>query len=456
MRVRLTMIAFCCALSIAVLLLLKMPNITESNAFAGALGSIIGYLGTEVAEVAIFERLLWPQRFYYQLTPKSAVGLAFMMPMGGPLYKAALQTLDSFRRRGLYKGKQQGHMLGTAFYGNTGLRYTIHRYQGIDKDVEVRNGLWVRVLQHVEHEQTSILEASRTKSDAESKGEGPQIYRRTSQWVHHLTLSVQDPLLKAHEQVDHYFDNQSSWKTYVAIFLSEASAIACAIVIFSWQHCHWFSAYLCLPLLLKLLAVPCSVRRGPEISGPPLSPDKDEIVVFEVSDYDHGFPVIEGPESIVRQFFKHWGHPLREKSSDRLRELASMGLVVAFVLFFPAGLLSMLWVSEPVQTVWLLYQVYAIVVMHATRLIGFDGCGQMEAAMAKSLSNGRAVCLEGGDGSKIEARLESHAVTRIAHGQEKVKEIIRRRPLARLPLRSDSDASTVVGDDNCTSKASPD
>jgi hypothetical protein len=77
------MIAFCCVLSTAVLLLLKMPNITESNAFAGALGSIIGYLGSEVAEVAIFERLLWPQRFYYNLTPKSAVGLAFTMPMGG-------------------------------------------------------------------------------------------------------------------------------------------------------------------------------------------------------------------------------------------------------------------------------------------------------------------------------------------------------------------------------------
>jgi hypothetical protein len=448
------MIAFCCVLSITVLLLLKMPNITESNAFAGALGSIIGYLGSEVAEVAIFERLLWPQRSYYELTPKSAVGLAFTMPMGGPLYKAALQTLDSFRRRGLYKGKQQGHMLGTAFYQNTALRYTVHGYHGIDKDVEVRNGLWVRVLQHVEHDQTGILEAGRTKIDAESKGEGPQTYRRTSQWVHHLKLSVQDPRLATHEQVDHYFENQSSWKTYIAIFLSEASAVACAIVIFSWQHCHWFSAYLCLPLLLKLLAVPCSVRRGPERSCPSISQDKDEIVVFEVSDYDHGFPVIEGPESVVRQFFKHWGHPLREKSSDRLRELASMGLVVAFVLFFPAGLLSMLWVSEPVQTVWLLYQVYAIIVMHATRLIGFDGCGQMEAAMAESLSKGRVVCLEGGDGSKVEARLESYAVTRIAHGQEKVKEIVRHRLPARLLARSDSGVSTVVGDDDCTSKAS--
>jgi hypothetical protein len=74
--------------------------------------------------------------------------------------------------------------------------------------------------------------------------------------------------------------------------------------------------------------------------------------------------------------------------------------------------------------------------------------------MAESLSNGRVVCLEGGDGSKVEARLESHAVTRIAHGQEKVKEIVRHRLHAQLLARSDSDASTVVGDDDRKSKAS--
>ena len=37
------------------------------SALSGALGSIIGYLGAEIAEANIFDRLLWPQRFYNDL-----------------------------------------------------------------------------------------------------------------------------------------------------------------------------------------------------------------------------------------------------------------------------------------------------------------------------------------------------------------------------------------------------
>lgn len=437
-----------------------MPSIAESTAFAGALGSVIGYVGSEVAEESIFERLLWPQRFYYRLTPKSAFGLALMMPMGGPLHKAALETLEAFRRRGLYKGMQQGHMLGTAFFCDSKLKYTIHGYSGNDKDVEVRNGMWVRVLQDVCHEQVVNQPSDETKGDTEWKGEEPHVERRTSQWVHHLKLCSPESSKVPVTSIDNYSEGVSGLKTYTAIVLSELSAVPCATVIICWQRCYWFAGYLFVPLLLKLLAVPCSVRRGPDRAASHSQQDENDVVVCEVSDYDHGFPVIQGPEYLVRQFFKHWGHPLRQTKRDRYREITSMALVVSFVFFFPAGLLSMLWVPEPVQTIWLLYQIYMIVVMHLNRLIGFDGFGRMEAAMANSLSRGRVIRLTGGDGSIIEASLESHAVTRIAHGQKKLDEIIQHHIEGRLLKQADradsadSQVSTVCGDDDSLLKPS--
>ena len=86
------------------------------TATTAALGAIIGYLGAEVAEGDIFERLLWPQRFYNHLELDAVIKLAFLMPMGGPVHRAALITLDNFRKNGLYRGHCQGQMLGTAFF----------------------------------------------------------------------------------------------------------------------------------------------------------------------------------------------------------------------------------------------------------------------------------------------------------------------------------------------------
>ena len=56
----------------------------------GALGTLIGYLGSEVATGVLFERLLWPQRFYNGISTSNAWKLALFMPMGGPMHKAAL------------------------------------------------------------------------------------------------------------------------------------------------------------------------------------------------------------------------------------------------------------------------------------------------------------------------------------------------------------------------------
>ena len=64
--------------------------------------------------------------------------------MGGPLHRAALETLDGFHKKGLYEGFQRGHMLGTAFYPDIRLRFKVHGNTGADLEVEVRNELWVK------------------------------------------------------------------------------------------------------------------------------------------------------------------------------------------------------------------------------------------------------------------------------------------------------------------------
>src|SRR5277367_4605913 len=118
-----------------------------TSAVTGALGSIIGYLGAEVAEETLFERLLWPQRYYNDFNLLILFKMAFLMPMGGPLHRAALATLDLFRNKGLYLGRARGNMLGTAFMRNTEVGYYARTMEA-DRESreEVRNGFWLEVL----------------------------------------------------------------------------------------------------------------------------------------------------------------------------------------------------------------------------------------------------------------------------------------------------------------------
>lgn len=401
---------------------------SNTNALAGALGSVIGYLGGEVAEPAVFDRLLWPERFYNVITFSNLVEMALFMPMGGPLHKAALETLDLLRQKGLYDGTAQGHMLGTAFYRNKELTYRLHGYDGPDKDCEVRNGIWATVLQQCRNFK-KIRSLPVTRNDSEAKGDKPQLVRRTTQAVLHLQL-WRPANETEYSKVRVFCEDRPSSKTVLAIFVSELSALIAAGILCAEGHDTWFAAYLCIPLLLKLLSVLTSVRREPAArEGGPTEKEfgdntPNDTVIFEISDYDHGFPLIEGPESLVRQFFKHWGHPVRKNYRDRVREIFGIVLIFAFVLYFPLGLLSMLWLNNSVQVLWLSYQLYAIVVMHIMRIRGSNGRGRIEEGMAAELTKGKTIALKSEGGGVIMAKLDSTAVERIRHGQAKVKEIV--------------------------------
>ncbi|KAJ9614185.1 hypothetical protein H2200_002321 [Cladophialophora chaetospira] len=397
-----------------------MPSqTTELNSLAGALGSIIGYLGAEAAEPYLFERLLWPQRFYNAHSVTTFLGSALLMPMGGPLHRAALEVLDRFRKKGLYKGAQRGHMLGTAFYANTGLRFHFHGYNGPDHDSEIRNGLWVNVLRSLRNHDLGCDQLGNKGADVETQETET---RRAVQMVHHLQLSVPDePKSKG---IKVFCEDNISLATPFIMLASEVSAIGCALlIVLAEQRCFWFAAYMCLPLVLKLLSIVCCVRREPATRSIRSTYGPD--ILIEVDDYDHGFPLISGPEEIVRQFFRHWGHPIRESRLDRAREKMSMALIFGFVFTFPIGLLSMLWVSNTVQIVWLSYQMFVIVVMHFNRLIGYEGPGRLEDTMAHELATRGKLLLHSKHGGTIMAELTAYPVSRIREGREKVKEIAR-------------------------------
>lgn len=394
-----------------------------------ALASIIfGVLGSGVADSVDFQRLLWPRRFYNGDSFRALLAMC-LKPMGGPNHNAALETLDKFRRKGLCDGPMQGHMLGTAFYPDTGLTYNFHGYDGPDDDKEVRNGLWVTVLQYCRRVQgpQSVL-AMKTDSEARSDRSNPP--RRTTQVVHHLQLWRPANYGEYHN-AKIFSEDQSPLALIFPIVVSEISAVICAAAVCHVGDCIWFSIYLCIPLVLKLLSVPLSVRRGPksnkmeESSFNRVESKSQKTVLFEISNYDYGFPIIEGNEQDVRQFFKHWGHPLRENSRDRLREIGSMALVAVFVFYFPIGLLSMLWVSHRVRTLWLFYQIYVVAAMHITRLRGSNGGGRTEEGMAEALSQSQLVGLRSSNGDVILAKLDSTPVERMLHGKAKIAQIIR-------------------------------
>lgn len=115
---------------------------TSSIAF-GALGTLLGYVGAEVGSDAVFSRLLWPQRFYNTHHPANLLAFAVLMPMGGPMHKAAIAVLDQLIASGLNKGYCRGDMLGTTFYEDVKQNYVLRR--GLKNDTklqkEARNGL---------------------------------------------------------------------------------------------------------------------------------------------------------------------------------------------------------------------------------------------------------------------------------------------------------------------------
>jgi hypothetical protein len=407
------------------------------SAIAGALGSVIGYLGAEVAEAVVFERLLWPQRFYNDFTFTTIFKMALLFPMGGPLHRAALQTLDTFQENGLYRGTRRGNSLGTAFLRDRHIVYYFRTWpeeQNVPR--ESRNGFWLEVLCNAKagRRVTSAL----PPIDAESKAVIEQRRNRAWQILHHLVLEYHSNSKEDKSIAKRVSEVSVHLGSFVAIFCSELSAVGAALFACLYLEVYWLALFFCVPLVLKMLAVVFSVPR--ESLQTYQSEDPNQATareIFEIDDLNHGFAVIEGPEPVVRQFFRHYGHPVRDNRrvgpGDRAREIGSIALVYLFVLYFPAGLLALLWMKTEAQYLWLGYQIYAILAMHVVRIAGLGGSGRTEERIARELESGREAWLVGESGNAISAKLETVEVDSVDAGKRRIRDIIHRH-LALRPV----------------------
>ncbi|KAL8811733.1 MAG: hypothetical protein Q9200_001566 [Gallowayella weberi] len=388
-----------------------------------ALGTLIGYVGSEAATEDVFERLLWPQRFFNDFSWRDILQIGLLNPMGGPLHKAALTTLDQFHQNGLFHGRNLGNMLGTAFFHDTKLGYKMHDPPPPSNGEEhVRNGLWVQAIRRI-----PVIAGSQNYDNVES-GMKPRRLVRAHSVVNVLELSYLDgkgdPLKTVKSDV-----GSVTFRTLLAIFSSEITGFAMGVFVLAfWQS--YFAFIWFLPLTLRLLSALATIQREGLLSRPSAKAAAlEETRRFEVNTLGHGFLLVEGKESAVLQFFRHYGHPIR----NRPRELLQIIIIVALGLVFPLGLMSsLLWMPVELQYLWLGYQVYATVAMYTYRFTRHHQRATSEARLAqkfaKSKDEERIAFLQDENGNVMKGKLTQIFVDNYGEGQKVLQEYLAKNP----------------------------
>lgn len=251
-----------------------------SAAVFGAVGTIIGYFGIEIGSDSLFERLLWPTRFYNTLNPSALFQLTMLTPMGGPLLRPAVRVIDKFIAARMHWGKRQGDPLGTAFYSNLRRRYIKHLGKGskesrAQQTEEFRNFICVRVLRLVH-----AVDGQKGSADFETAEHTKPVSARRPVYLLDLTPIEHDA--KTTRDTDTVFEVSNDVGTLrirnvVGIFCSEliASCTGCCVaIIFKSAYAILFF----LPLVLKLISLVFCVRRQHLVwSKPPTTKAAKEI-----------------------------------------------------------------------------------------------------------------------------------------------------------------------------------
>jgi hypothetical protein len=383
----------------------------SANVVATTIGILIGYFAGEVGKARDFERLFWVQRYYYAIDPLSLVRAAFLLPMGGVLHKATLEALDKLHAKGLMSLKSaRGHMLGSCFFRDSGLKYGV----GTGSEVEeARNGFLV-----------SILECCSRQYGATEKGRGNTIRSRSIQSLCILKLSYHKINPKKPPRRTIVLSPETSAtsiRPLLSIFASECVAIGLglwvAIYVRSWFSIFWFA-----PFTVKVLSTLFSVRR----ESLNLQYTAEELSKFTTLHIHHpvdGFMIIRGPSKILQQFYQHYGHPKRNKP----REMMQLFLILVLDLLYPAGLICLSWMPGILQYVWLGYQLFVALAMHAYCFLGGDLCCSMQEAIGKGLLEnlGDEVCL-GREGKYIlTAQLKIESVESVRQGLTEMASLVR-------------------------------
>ena len=414
---------------------------TLSIAAFTALGTIVGYLGTEVASASIFHRMLWPSRFYNTRSLKSLIAIVFLMPIGGPIHKAAVEALDRLVFAGLWKGYCRGDMLGTAFYNDTGHHYVMRMADGSKSERKAaRNAFWITVLGLIPWQPRIDTVDPAIPEDDESAARVVQEVR-AQRPVFVLNILRADSTVAENLPIVDGDIGRLKFRYIAAIIASEIITLAVGIVNATvWRSL--FSIWYLAPLLLKLVGLFCRVRRksvepssvrtAPEDGGKtPLSNrPKDEQLLCEVEDFSKGFLLIEGPSELVLQFFRHYGHPIRHRKGafgDRVREVISMFTVIGSIVVYPGGLIAFIFAPTTIQWVWLGYQLYAMLAMHLYRFGEAEHIGTTQEWIARELSSHNSVCFDDGSGNRVVVQLGSSIASSVSEGRRKVEHFVRQK-----------------------------
>ncbi|KUI55250.1 hypothetical protein VP1G_02646 [Cytospora mali] len=360
----------------------------DSNVFS-AFGSLLGYVGAEAVTTASFENLLWPQRSLSNFKASRLPWLALLMPMGGPMHKAALKVLDTIYSYGLLKGHQQGHMLGTAFFPELGWKYTMYS-QGIHKEhtEPLRNCILARALCLLPMPDLDQPGKPSSLSSIEGAMKGP----------HHKTERVRAKVRVSHLNIAKATDKDKKsslpfvceqhgtpgLRVILAICGSELSAIIVAIGVVAIYRSPWALIWI-VPLILRLISAVFAVQRESLVQLTSSTSATDPPCDFEVHcpQSEGNFLLISGPPTLVLQFARHYGHPKR----DRLREVVQLFVVVMFAFLFPLQLVcSTIWMPVSLQNIWLCYQLYVVLVMHISRYSRLGSESNTSAALASALA----------------------------------------------------------------------
>ncbi|EFR01073.1 hypothetical protein MGYG_04076 [Nannizzia gypsea CBS 118893] len=302
------------------------------NGVLAALGALLGYVGAEAATTAPFEHLLWPQRQLSNFSWRSAATAALLMPMGGPLHKAALETFDALHRHGLFRGSHRGHMLSTAFFREIGWTYTMHDLGFTGKPKAIRNCLWVSALSLLGSPQ---LDGGSRQEEKREIARDQEVRARIS--CHHLIFSQATEEDKASAALPCVREGVKTPgpRIFLLLLATESTAVILAVILAVIWKTFWAILWLA-PLILRLLSALFAVHREP-LQSPKLTP-KDHPCDFEIhSPESNGdFMVFTGPPALIQQFMRHYGHPCRSRTRESLQ------LTIIFLLgcVFPLGLVA--------------------------------------------------------------------------------------------------------------------
>jgi len=420
-------LAFCAAPSVAQDSDNNSNNSNNSQNANAALSTIVGYLGAEVATEELFERLLWPQRFHNSMTVSNLFKEAIAMPMGGPLHKAALGVMDKMLEKGIFRGRECGNMLGTGFFRDSGLSYTIHDFGGGGRGSErkdVRNGFWARAIDQMPLMTMPARDGESSPEDGNPTPTRKQVRARKA--VSLLTLEYEGDRQRevGGPPIVRYDTGPVSLSTFFQLAVSESTGIAVAIVARVVWKSPFFILWL-MPLWLKIVMAAWTVPREC-LTRPSTVNAGDRSLIFEVHGLEHGFLLVDGDSSLVLQFFRHYGHPVR----SRARELMCMGLIIGFGVLFPLGLLcSIMWMPLGMQYLWLGYQFYATFAMHMYRCLSGWEWATTEERVAKTFANSKdgVLVFRCESGVAVRAKLSRTCVNNVAEGRAVVGNLLQSR-----------------------------